>query len=614
MKIIDSRPFKTSGLWLGLSLVPTAFLETLRWITAAPFSPGGLVGRWGLVMGVLLAAQFGALRQTGRGRWLWSWRGVAILCAAAISVLGYIWSQAAGLAWLTLGGLYVLLLILAEGTWGLTALIRRHWLRLPARLTVVGTAAAVGGLMPVVIGQIESHFADEEFFVLVQALVLGLFSGLVLVIHLWLSVRQRVLPDARSFCGPRLDSRVVLIGLILLGIAVVWATGGSYQASFYPSEAPTFAGISVNEPFLRGKVAAPGGGHPDGEAVFRRLLARVEANPRKRPPEYGMLALGTNERRWAEDFRQAILKEAKENRFAGPAHSVKSIQYDAALRLYYLWKVQGLFPSLFSEADKIVFRDGWSADSAYLLLNLRFTGWHRYKATNTLTLLYQEGPLLVERTLGQPFGWLPKGRGLFRDKRIPRENLNGLLVERTGMSAVLYGLTGMGGPWAQDPPFYAEVIAFETGDELDWSHTQLTEWHGWQHDRRIYFYRSGGPIVVIDEARGPSTKQAALVWHLVAERKEFQRRRLWLREGGNPAEVMLLPVEGENNDLIIEHPGDSDVRVTCCKAPGSDSLHVATVFLIGRWAGAEVEWDLGKQNLFISQEDERILLPVRLRK
>lgn len=38
--------------------------------------------------------------------------------------------------------------------------------------------------------------------------------------------------------------------------------------------------------------------------------------------------------------------------------------------------------------DKIVFRDGWSPDVAYLLVNLRFTGWHRYKATGTVTLVY----------------------------------------------------------------------------------------------------------------------------------------------------------------------------------------------------------------------------------
>ena len=80
---------------------------------------------------------------------------------------------------------------------------------------------------------------------------------------------------------------------------------------------------------------------------------------------------------------------------------------------------------------------------------------------------------------GQPFSWLPVGRSLFRDKRIPRENLNGLVVEKTGMATVLYTLTGIGGPWAQDPPYYAEVVAFETGKEMDWAHIRLTGWLGW---------------------------------------------------------------------------------------------------------------------------------------
>ena len=114
-------------------------------------------------------------------------------------------------------------------------------------------------------------------------------------------------------------------------------------------------------------------------------------------------------------------------------------------------------------------------------MNLRFTGWHRYKASNTISLVYQGGPLVVEQTVGQPFAWLPEGRSLFRDKRIPRENLNGLLIKRSGMSAVLYQMTGIGGPWAQDPPHYAEVLAFRTGDELDWSHVQLADWRRWRH-------------------------------------------------------------------------------------------------------------------------------------
>ena len=43
-----------------------------------------------------------------------------------------------------------------------------------------------------------------------------------------------------------------------------------------------------------------------------------------------------------------------------------------------------------------------------------------YKATNAITLLYQGTPLVIGSMTGESFGWLPKGRSLFRDKRIPR--------------------------------------------------------------------------------------------------------------------------------------------------------------------------------------------------
>jgi hypothetical protein len=120
--------------------------------------------------------------------------------------------------------------------------------------------------------------------------------------------------------------------------------------------------------------------------------------------------------------------------------------------------------------DKIVFRDGWGPEATYLLVNLRFTGWHRYKATGTVTLVYRGEILAADVLDGRLFSWLPKGRSLFRDKRIPRENLNGLVVAKTGMAAVLHALAGIGGSWAQDPPYYAEVVAFETGEEMDWAH------------------------------------------------------------------------------------------------------------------------------------------------
>ena len=173
--------------------------------------------------------------------------------------------------------------------------------------------------------------------------------------------------------------------------------------------------------------------------------------------------------------------------------------------------------------DKIVFRDGWATDSPYLLVNLRFTGWHRYKATNTITLIYQGGPLVSEINQGVLFEWLPVGRSLFRDKRIPRENLNGLLIEKSGISNVLYSLTGLGGPWSQDPPFYASIGKFGTGPDVDTSLTSIDDWHGWHHDREINFYHDG-PIVITDSANGPRNHLAAINWHVIGDHQDDHER------------------------------------------------------------------------------------------
>jgi len=808
---------KTVGRWVALSIIPVAFLELLRGAAGAPFSLTGILARWGVIVGVLLAAQFGRLQWVSSVRWLWPWRGLLVPGMVTAAALGYAWTQHTGLAWLTLGGLYALLLIFARGYWIL--ILPRRWTRFLARWVVVGVTAAVGGLAPVLIEQVETRFSDEEFFAFVSAVALSLFTGLLLGAHLWLSAQSK---ETKPPSGLRLNIRWALVGLALLTAAGGWATVRTYQTSFYPLEAPTFAGISADNPFLCGEMAPSAENSPDGADVFNRLLARIESNPRKGTPEFGMLALATRERDWAEAFRQAILSEAQENRFAGPAHSVKSIQYNAALRLYYLWKVQEAYPNLFTQVeqsllrdwfaavneraltvewvdwmyalafskwpegpyenqengagllallevsgyaapelsaanqgylarnprgwqerfrnnddayvyqlewlnnalfqsmytgrlsehnqrlsfewlllqslpdgailrynhparapvvnmaylgaqllgdphflwmadqslaqveaegrylyaqpglespvsfsgeppaetscllysdsglpnqlgplapDKIIFRDGWSPDAAYVMLNLRFAGWHRYKATNTITLLHQAGPLIEERTVGQPFAWLPEGRSLFRDKRIPRENLNGLLVERSGMSAALYELTGMGGPWAQDPPYYAQVVDFETGDELDWSHTRLEGWRGWQHDRWVYFYHQGGPVIVVDQAQGPEAQQTALVWCL-SGREVVDDQRIQLRGGDDPAEMLLISLDAnEISPGIIEHVFDPDILYL---APSGGRLHLATLFLFGEWVGAEASWESNAEGmiLWVTKDDKGIALPL----
>jgi hypothetical protein len=547
------------------------------------------------------------------------------------------------------------------------------------------------------------------------------------------------------------------------------------------------------------------------------LLARVEANPHKDTPEYGMLALGTGKQHWAQAFRKSLLNEAAEGLYTGPANSVKSVQHLAALRAYYYPRVRVAFPDLFSEEDvaqlskwfadvnrralttewvdwmyalaftkwpegpyenqesgagllalleseglaapssspanqnylertqrgwearfrntddafvyqlewidnayfqslyygeapevnmqlsfdwlltqtlpdgaplwynhparpslagvaylgarltedpryiwlagraletleaeggylfaqpgvetplsisgsspttgscllygdsglpnqkgplapdKVVFRDGWSRDSSYLLLNLRFTGWHRYKATNTITLMYQDGPLATDFLGRKRFNWLPEGRSLFRDKRIPRENLNGLLVRRTGMSAVLHTLTGLGSRWAQDPPYYAEVVDFETGDELDWSHTRLKGWRGWQHDRWIYFYHGGGPIIVVDEAEGASGSKSALSWQFTHD-VDVEDRWLRLRREGDSAKVYFVPLGSKGRGDVEIEDNNSSMSMICYK-PSKGKLRLVTIFLLGQWSEAEIGWEEANQILWIACEEEYV--------
>jgi hypothetical protein len=223
--------------------------------------------------------------------------------------------------------------------------------------------------------------------------------------------------------------------------------------------------------------------------------------------------------------------------------------------------------------------------------------------------LYREGPLIAEQDLGQASAWLPEGRSVFRDKRIPRENLNGLLVGRSGLSAALYGLTGIGGPWAQDPPHYAQVLDFETGPEWDGSHTRIEGWRGWQHDRQVYFYHKAGPIIVLDRADGPGAGRAAIAWHLDGD-GEVRERRISIRGGDEPVEVVFVPIANEGQ-LSVSKRGDGDIYHPAVSwSVSSGRLQLATVFLFDRWVGAQVKIDQEGQALQIMQGAEAISLPL----
>ncbi len=696
----------------GVGIFPVLMLEGMRFVADAPFSWVGLAGRWAFVTGILIAAVL-SRPWPDRGS-LWRWPGLVWLGLGFASGLAYGLRGATWAAWVLTGTAWVLSLGLSDILTGVRSRLRR-WIW-------CGLLALAAGGFPVALAQIESRFADEEFFVALEAVALAVLWFLLMGVYRlalrWTAVRFR--------WGILVDRRRVGWIFLLLAFGGLSGTVWAYRHSFYPPVAPLYPGISEQSPFLCGQVP-PDPQIYEGREIFFRILARVEANPHKGPPEYGMLALGTGDRRWAEAFRDSLLAEMAEGRYTSLAHSVKSVQFEAALRAYYYPRVRDRFPGLFSERemarikewfaainrraltaewvdlmyavafskwpegpyenqengagllalleaegladpnlsaanraylarhrrgwaerfrvtddaivyqpvwisnayfqslytgefhegnarrafewlllqalpdgaplrynhpapaslagiaylgatlfrdpryiwlagrsvealerrggylfaqpgveepvslegrsptegscllygdsglpnqkgplapDKMVFRDGWGKDAKYLLVNLRFTGWHRYKATGTVTLVYRGELLAADELDAKPFSWLPVGRSLFRDKRIPRENLNGLIVEKTGMAAVLYGLTGVGGPWAQDPPYAAEVVAFETGPEKDWAHIRLIGWRGWQHDRWIYFYHTEDRVVVLDEMHGPAPMRSGVIWHL----------------------------------------------------------------------------------------------------
>jgi hypothetical protein len=259
--------------------------------------------------------------------------------------------------------------------------------------------------------------------------------------------------------------------------------------------------------------------------------------------------------------------------------------------------------------DKIVFRDGWNKDDAYLMLNLRFTGWHRYKATNSIVTLDQNGPLIAEDYIGNSFNWLPKGRSIFRDKRIPRENLNGLLISRQGMDEVLYLLTGNGGPWAQNPPFYATVQSFLTGSGLDYARTAIDGWNGWAQTRSIFFYHQG-PIVVWDTAQGPTGQAAAVSWHGKGVTQESENRFL-LDNGDKKIEMVLLSLD---QGKIAAADDDNAGSESILYSSSSDGrLRLATVFLNSEWMGSDVTVDdpNGSPIITIQKGGKQCKIPLR---
>ena len=241
--------------------------------------------------------------------------------------------------------------------------------------------------------------------------------------------------------------------------------------------------------------------------------------------------------------------------------------------------------------DKVVLRNGWADNAMVAITDLRFTGWHRYKATNTIPLIYSNGPIVSERESAEAFWWLPVGRSAFRDKRIPREYLNGLLLPKSGLPAVMWRLTGIGSKWAQNPPAYAEVNTFFTNESVDIAQTTLPDWNGWQHTRTSYLIHDGITLVV-DNADGTTgSSRASIIWHLngtgIRDGNELglansQRsaKMVWLDEDTVDTSLSPLP----KSDSFLRSP-EWELLYT---SPTRNHLDFATAFLTGKRADGHI--------------------------
>jgi len=214
------------------------------------------------------------------------------------------------------------------------------------------------------------------------------------------------------------------------------------------------------------------------------------------------------------------------------------------------------------------------------LLNLRFTGWHRYKSTNGIVLIYAGEELVKERYTQNPIQWLPAGRAMVRDKRIPIEQLNTLLIPRAGLDAVINTIIDWLGPYAQDPPFYSEIDSFGTSDKMDHIKTSIKDWHGWKFTRSVFFYHDG-PAFIIDNADSKKQRKAAINYHF-AEGYDLNERRA--TNLNNNIDFLFI---GQENSKLLDFIEDDGLLVQYqSEDPGN--LNLLTVILPDEWQNAEL--------------------------
>jgi len=170
------------------------------------------------------------------------------------------------------------------------------------------------------------------------------------------------------------------------------------------------------------------------------------------------------------------------------------------------------FPSE-NRPDKIVFRSGWKDDSLYALLNLRYDGFHGYKATNSIVSLHYGVPFIVEDLVKLTRNWLPKGRARVRDDNIERQRLNGFYIKEPLLFRFLNKIDVLRTRWFQTLPRHTQTNKFYNSTIYDYSRTDIVNWSGWRNYRTCLLV-GDAYFAVFDFNMGNSAKQHSIIWHV----------------------------------------------------------------------------------------------------
>ncbi len=269
----NSRLHQTASESMRLvlySLIPLSFLQTFFWISKQSYSWQIFLSQLLFLNAVLFLALAVEFYFDKNARYL----RFGLILLTAVSGGIYLLSQSTFSAWILTVSFFGLMIQL-EG-W-LTAGLHR-FSRLTVRLILSGIAGCfLAGLL-----QVEERFSEEEFFAVLQVLIISICWFLtVSVFRIWAA---RFGPKPGVSRGVRIWIVVAFAVLIFIGI---FQTVQSYQDSFFPKEAPTYPGISSSEPYLCGDSPKTSQTY-SGEAVFSRLLERIEKNPQKGVLEFGL--------------------------------------------------------------------------------------------------------------------------------------------------------------------------------------------------------------------------------------------------------------------------------------------------------------------------------------